>query len=499
MRLIEGNGMPLYFRGVTAPVVHWLSSLTHAALNTYPLLWVAFSWSLLFAGQPGLLEEKLSGAEAAMTSAPQDASTTDTYGQIAVLRAWLAVYRNEAEAIYAHASRALALLNPESRPARTAAHCALGVAQMFRGERVQASAAFSEVIGAGLSSGNVMFAAVASTALAGIQAADYQLHSAVATYREAIKMIGDPTHVLGFEAHLGLAKILYDWNLVVEAESFTLLCSELVVLVKSKSEIGADLLRARLLSARNEHKEAEALVAQVNEPTKTGQLTDRMREAADLWVLHLLRHGDVVNAADLARKHQLPVGIARTLLAQGKGFDALSAIESHRHNLEAEFRTQDALKAMVVQVIIHHAIGQVDKALQLLYECVTKAQFQGSIRLFVDEGAPMQTLLSQLPHETGIAPYVLQLLDAFGTQATQEKRVAVPATGTASHLPLSAFSDRELEILRLIQEGYSNQNIGERLFLSLSTVKWHNQNIFSKLDVQRRTEAVARAVQLQLL
>ena len=499
MRLITGNGMPLYFRGVTAPVVHWLSSLPHAALNTHPFLWVAFSWSLLFAGQPGQLEEKLSGAEAAMTSAPQDASTADIYGQIAVLRAWLAVYRNEAEAIYAHASRALALLNPESRPARTAAHCALGVAQMFRGERVQASAAFSEVISAGLSSGNVMFAAVASTALAGIQATDYQLHSAAATYREVIKMIGDPTHVLGFEAHLGLAKIIYDWNALDEADSLALLCSELVVLAKSKSEIGADLLRARLLSARNEHEAAEALVEQALGATKTGALTDRVREVADLRVLQLLRHGNVINAADLARAHQLPTSLARTLLAQGKGLDALRAIESHRRNLEVEFRTQDALKAMVLQVRIHHAMGQVDNALQLLRECLKKAQSQGSIRLFVDEGAPMQILLSQLPHETGIAPYISQLLDAFGTQATHEKRFAVPPAATSSHLPLSAFSHRELEILRLIQAGHSNQDIGEWLFLSLSTVKWHNQNIFSKLDVQRRTEAVARAVQLKLL
>jgi LuxR family maltose regulon positive regulatory protein len=154
---------------------------------------------------------------------------------------------------------------------------------------------------------------------------------------------------------------------------------------------------------------------------------------------------------------------------------------------------------MVVQVIIHQAIGQIDKALQLLRECVTKAQSQGSVRLFVDEGAPMQKLLSQLPHETGIARYVSQLLEAFGTQATQEKPVALPAAATSFHLPAGAFSHRELGILRLIQEGHSNQNIGERLFLSLSTVKWHNQNIFSKLDVQRRTEAVARAVQLKLL
>jgi LuxR family maltose regulon positive regulatory protein len=99
----------------------------------------------------------------------------------------------------------------------------------------------------------------------------------------------------------------------------------------------------------------------------------------------------------------------------------------------------------------------------------------------------------------GIAPYLSQLLEAFGTHATREKSVAVSSAATSSHLPLSAFSDRELQILRLIQQGHSNQNIGELLFLSLSTVKWHNQNIFSKLDVQRRTEAVARAVQLKLL
>jgi LuxR family maltose regulon positive regulatory protein len=370
---------------------------------------------------------------------------------------------------------------------------------MFRGERVQASAAFSEVIGAGLSSGNVMFAAVASTALAGIQATDYQLHSAAATYREVIEMVGDPNHVLGFEAHLGLAKILYDWNVIGEAESLALLCSELVDLAKSKSEIGADLLRARLLSARSEDMQAEALVERANRLTQTGPLTDRMREAADLRVQHMLRNGEVVNAADLALAHQLPAGLARTLLAQGEGLDALRAIENHRHKLEVEFRTQDALKAMVLQVIIHHAIGQVEEALGLLRECVAKAQSQGSIRLFVDEGDPMQTLLSQLSHEAGTAPYVSQLLSAFGTQVTQEKRVDVPAAATSSHLPLGAFSDRELEILRLIQEGHSNQNIGELLFVSLSTIKWHNQNIFAKLDVQRRTEAVARAVQLKLL
>jgi LuxR family maltose regulon positive regulatory protein len=495
MRLIAGNGLPLYFRGVTAPVVQWLNTLTPAALNSQPLLWVAFAWSLLFAGQPAQLEEKLAAAEAALHSAPPDASSTETHGQIAILRAWLAVYRNDADVIYAEASRALELLRPENRPARTAAHCALGVAQMFRGDRAQASAAFAEVIGAGLSSGNVMFSAVAATALAGIQATEYQLHAAAATYRAAIQMVGDPGQVLGFEALLGLAKIVYDWNALDEAEALAQRCSALVVQANSQSEPGADLLRARLLSARGAHREADALLARTQGLSHTGPLTDRLREAAELRVLLLLHCGDIDAAAGLAQAHQLPGGLARTLLVQGQGVPALQAIEDHRRTLQSEARTQEALKATVLQVIVHQAMGRVDLALPLLRACVVQAQPQGSIRLFVDEGMPMHTLLSQLRQEAGIASYVAQLLNAFGPPATPAQAVAASPT----HLPLGDFSARELEVLRLIQAGHSNQHIGERLFLSLSTVKWHNQNIFAKLDVQRRTEAVARALQLKLL
>ena len=501
LRLIEGNGMPLYFRGETAPVVQWLSSQPHAVLNSYPILWVAFCWSLLFSGQPSLLEAKLQAAEAALRIGPQDLSTTDIKGQVAALWAWLAVYGNDAESIYAHARRALELLGSDSLPTRTAAHCALGVAQMFRGERVEASAAFAKVIAAGQSSGNLMFAAVASTALAGIQATDYQLHRAAATYREVIKMIADPTHLLGFEAHLGLAKIHYDWNELDEAEFHVLLCSQLAARPENKAETGADILRARLMFVRNEHTEAEALLTRISGAAITGQLTNRTLEAADLQVLYMLRRGAIQQAADLAIEHQLPLGQARALLAQDKGLQALRLTDAHRRSMEAKCLVQEALKASVVQAIIRHALGKTGSALQVLREALAQAQPQVSIRLFVDEGAPMNSLLSQLQHETDIAHYVAQLLAAFGTQTPGTCRVAMATTtaATPSHLHVDPFSPRELEILRLIQQGHSNQKISERLFLSLSTVKWHNQNIFSKLDVQRRTEAVARALELKLL
>jgi LuxR family transcriptional regulator, maltose regulon positive regulatory protein len=108
-------------------------------------------------------------------------------------------------------------------------------------------------------------------------------------------------------------------------------------------------------------------------------------------------------------------------------------------------------------------------------------------------------LLTKLHQEAEFELYAAQLLTAFGDQGPLAKPISSPKVELVPQFSPNAFSQRELEILRLIQQGLSNQNIGEQLFVSLSTVKWHNQNIFAKLNVQRRTEAIARALQLGLL
>lgn len=89
--------------------------------------------------------------------------------------------------------------------------------------------------------------------------------------------------------------------------------------------------------------------------------------------------------------------------------------------------------------------------------------------------------------------YIGNLLAAFGHQADLQ-----PATFNLQPLP-EPLSPRELEILRLIDQGLSNREIGARIFLALDTVKGHNRRIFDKLQVQRRTEAIARARELGLL
>ena len=134
-----------------------------------------------------------------------------------------------------------------------------------------------------------------------------------------------------------------------------------------------------------------------------------------------------------------------------------------------------------------------------LERALTLAEPEGYVRIFVDEGRPMAQLLSEAAAH-GIMPYytakLLAVFEAEEHKSADESHVppALPA-----HSLTEPLSQRELEVLQLIAQGLSNREISERLFLALDTVKGHNRNIFRKLQVRRRTEAVARARELGLL
>jgi LuxR family maltose regulon positive regulatory protein len=132
----------------------------------------------------------------------------------------------------------------------------------------------------------------------------------------------------------------------------------------------------------------------------------------------------------------------------------------------------------------------------VLGDALALAEPGGFIRLFVDEGLPMAQLLSEASAQGIMPEYTGKLLAVF--EAEEQKRADNSHLPTAQPL-IEPLSQRELEVLHLIAQGLSNREISERLFLALNSVKGHNQKIFGKLEVQRRTEAVARARELGLL
>src|SRR5262249_18463505 len=153
---------------------------------------------------------------------------------------------------------------------------------------------------------------------------------------------------------------------------------------------------------------------------------------------------------------------ARVCLARGDPAGALAQVAAWRREAEARHWLDERLKCQVLEALAQQAQGARAQALAALSEALALAEAGGLVRLFVDEGAPMAQLL-RAAAEQGIAPdYTARLLAAF--QAEPGQGAPAPQAGLTLIEPLSA---RELEVLRLIAGGRSNQEIGEQLFLAL--------------------------------
>jgi LuxR family maltose regulon positive regulatory protein len=164
------------------------------------------------------------------------------------------------------------------------------------------------------------------------------------------------------------------------------------------------------------------------------------------------------------------------------------------------------IEIMVLQALVCQAQSDPTGALASLERALTLAEPEGYVRLFVDEGAPLAALLRQA-QARGIKPgYVDKLLLAFRDSASEELDPGIEAR-QASPLPprpatpslLEPLTERELELLRLVAAGRSNQEVAQELFLAVGTVKKHLNNIFGKLNVSSRTQAIVRARELELL
>jgi len=155
------------------------------------------------------------------------------------------------------------------------------------------------------------------------------------------------------------------------------------------------------------------------------------------------------------------------------------------------------IEIRALQALAYDLAGEKESAITALEQAILLAEPEGFIRIFVDEGPPMARLL-YVALEKGIAPeYVRKLLDAF--PAAEPEREIVHLPSASDTVWIEPLSDRELEVLQLIAEGLSRQEIASRLVLSLNTVKTHTRNIYSKLGVNNQMQAVGKARGLGLL
>ena len=498
-RLIEGGGMPLHFRSAGALILNWLESLPRTVLDARPSLWVTYASTLLFGGQHTAVEQKLQAAEAAQAAALPDDRIQDLVGRIASMRATLAVIQHDGASIITQSRRALEYLHPNNLPVRTATTWTLGYAYQLQGDRAAARGAYTEVISIGKSFGDSIYTLAATINLGQLQEADNQLSLATESYRRSLQLAGDPPQQMACEAHLGLARVFYEWNDLEKASQHAQQSAHLArqILVDTFAAYGVFVARLKL--AQGDASGAAAALDEAEAFVHRHRFEFRMPDVAAAQVLLLLHQGHLAAAAHLAQTHDLPLSQARVHLAQRDTSAALAVLLPWRRQVEAKGWEDERLKVMVLQAVAHHMNGEKDKAVYLLSDALTLAVSGGFIRLFVDEGPPMAYLLSQAAALGMMPDYVGKLLAALeGKEQTRENTSSLPPSAHTQRM-FEPLSPRELEVLHLMAAGLSNQEMCERLFLALSTVKGHNRTIFGKLQVQRRTEAVARARELGLV
>jgi LuxR family maltose regulon positive regulatory protein len=496
-RLVEGEGMPLHFRGAVAPVLSWLESLPTTELDARPSLWVMYASAMLFVSQTTGVEEKLQAAEAALQDAAPDDKTRDLVGHIAAIRATLAVIQQDVETIIAQSRRALEYLHPDNLAVRTATTWTLGNAYQLQGDRAAASQAYSEAIAISEAIGHSIITIMATTGLGEVQEAENQLHLAAQTYRRVLQLAGDPPLPVACEAHLGLARIAYEWDDLDAAQKHGQQGVQLARQIENADRfVACEVFLARLKLARGDVAGAASILAEAGQSVRQHNFVHRMPDVAAAQVLALLRQGNLEAAAELAQTHQLPISQARVHLARGDPPTALAVLEPLHRQADTMGWADERLKVMVLQAVAHHAHGENNKAVHLLGDALAQAEPGGFIRIFVDEGNLMARLLSEAAAHGIMPDYISKLLAVFEAEAQMSKDRSYPPSAPPLIEPLS---QRELEVLQLIAQGLSNREISERLFLALITVKGHNRNVFRKLQVRRRTEAVARARELGLL
>jgi LuxR family transcriptional regulator, maltose regulon positive regulatory protein len=503
-RLLEGKGIPLHLRGAVTTILDWLGSLPKTVLDARPSLWVKYGSILLVNGHTTGVEEKLQAGEAALQGREEDDKTRNLLGHIATARATLALTRYQVEPMLAQSRRALELLAPNNLARRANAHFTLGFAYFLQGDRAASRQAYSEGIALSQAAGDIFTGILATLGLGNVQEVDTQLFQAADTYRRLLQVAGDqPLQIVG-EAHAGLAHVLYEWNDLDAAEQHGQQSLRLELQYESVIDrfVACEVFLARLKLARADVAGAAALLAEAAQSARERNFAYRIPEVAAAQVLVLLRQSNLAAAAQLAGAYDLPLSQARVHLAQGNPSAALALLEPRRRHVEAKGWADERLKVLVLEALALQAQCDEDEAMRALGDALALAAPGGCIRSFVDEGLPMARLLSAAAARGMMPDYIERLLAAFDTEPQpaadiSNRPVAAPA---APAQPLiEPLSPREIEVLRLIAQGLSNQEIGERLYLALDTVKGHNRKIFDKLQVQRRTEAVARARALGLL
>lgn len=517
-RITAASADDFWAHGQLTLLLGWLQRLPQGVMRSQPRLLLVLGWTrfLLHSYDTEGVETILKRAELALkaTGAPAErGELAKLQGILTAIRTAVASTQEDAPRTIALAHEALDHLPADDARWRMVPMVSLGLAYDAQGDARAANKTLTEAVTLSHAAGNKYLAQVATMNLARVRIVQGQLRAAAELCERALEMAaqaGGYSPITSYP-YVALGRLRYEWNDLEGAAYY---------LQKGIEQAGLDEHLRALLDGSM----ALACVKQaLGDVTGAQAMSHSAKEAAGAatqpWAEPLVaaqrarlavQQGNLAEALSWADEAGLRVDdeptypkefahktFAKLLAAQGKPDEALRLLEALLQAAEAAGRRGSAVELMTLQALALQAQGATQRALAVLGRALALAQAEGYARTFIDEGEPMAALLRVADYQNITPGYVTTLLAAFPP-------TAVPEAASSGFSPqlfglVEPLSERELAILRLMSGRLSDKEIAKALSLSVNTIKWYSSRLFTKMNVHKRSEAVARAKTLDLL
>ena len=518
--LVEQNAEGTLMRGEAATFLHWVDALPDELVRARPTLCIFHAWMLLMYGRPlAVVESRLQDAERGGVLVA---------GRMTALRGLMAAFRGHTSRAAQLSRRALEQLPQEEQFVRAFATWILRTAQFASGEDGVDGETLDDVLRMSQRAGNVMVAVIGTCNQAELHMRHGRLRQAAAGYRRALDLATDARGgrlPIAGQALIGLGELAREWG---DLDAAARDLEEGIHLTEQWTEVGpfdAYIALARVRRAQGDVAGAWEAIRKAKELAAKFDVTELDDlsvalfeawigvaegdlEAAQRWAEErdLYKYVDAPLQEEAGdsydhriRKYELVV-LARLLLASGRPDEALRVLESLAPVAEWRGRPTMLIEIHVLQALAHRARGAVDGAMRAFERALSLAEPEGYVRIFADEGGPVVELLQEAARRGTAVAYVDKLL---GTMGVTGSKFQVSGTRERSDLRPEALieplTEREMDVLRLLNTHLSSTEIAEELYISVNTARYHIKNIYGKLDVHRRSDAVQRAGELGLL
>jgi LuxR family transcriptional regulator, maltose regulon positive regulatory protein len=498
----------------------WLESLPDDVFAERPVLAITLVGARMATGDTTGVEALLDGIESSLeqtTRSPvyfDDEQFDGLAAQVQIYRAALALLAGDLDATISHATNALALIEPVDHLRRGSATALQALAHWTAGDLDTAEEKYIEAIDALTAAGHLSDVLGCSLALADILIVQGRLSDASRIFEAGLRLTTEHPGLRGAaDMHVGLSEVLIERNDLDGATRHMELSSALGETAGLPQHAYRwRVTQARLSRARGDLQTALELIEEAA-PLYNTDFSPPVRPVAAIAARIQLASGDLTSANDWVTQGNLTAGddlsyvceyehltLARVLVAQhaaGQGTDrltdALALLDRLLVAADHGGRVGAVIEILVVQAAAHLTNGDEPAATAALEDALRRAEPDGHLRLFLHAGPGVTDLLRSAATSGTVPSHAKTVLAAVDRPET-------PPVVRQSRPPglIDELSPRELDVLRLLRSDLSGPEIASEMIVSLNTIRTHTKNIYMKLGVNNRREAIRRADELGL-